>query len=85
MSYIYTRPHPCLALRLANASGLWRPFDHSIPNAIMLSLLLFDLVCTPGLAIIKGLLLVGATLAGAGAGEATCCWLFGVVYEWPNI
>lgn len=29
-----------LALRLANASGECRPFDHSIPNAIMLSRLL---------------------------------------------
>ena len=66
--------HPCLALRLANASGLCRPLDHSIPNAIMLSRLLFDLFCDAlGGELRNGLLFTGASAAGAGTGEATCC------------
>lgn len=42
-THVHTLHRPLyrdLALRLANASGLCRPLDHSIPNAIMLSRLL---------------------------------------------
>lgn len=67
--YDFTAHHRVLALKLANASGLCRPLDHSIPKAIMLSLLLPDLPTPDTAGFMKGLLLTGdKTGAGAEAG-----------------